>query len=117
MSASIVGSVSWHEFILLTLIFFGWIGYMTAASLGRTWRPAWHNVAYGFCLAGANRLLEMMLFQGDLSSLRGFLVASGYLIVVMLLSYRITVTKMMVTQYPWLYERTGLLGWREKSAG
>jgi len=117
MSADVVGSVSWPEFIFLTLIFFGWLGYMTASSLGRMWRPVWQNVVYGLMLGGACRLLEMMLFQGPLSSLRGFLIASAYIIVVMLLSYRIAVTKMMVTQYPWLYERSGLLGWREKSVG
>jgi len=117
MSVDIVGGVSWAEFIFLTLIFFGWLAYMAAASLGRLWRPVWLVVPYGLSLSAACRVLEMMLFQGNALSLRGFLVTSVYLLLVMMLSYRVATTKMMVTQYPWLYERTSLIGWREKSLG
>jgi hypothetical protein len=34
-----------------------------------------------------------------------------------LLGYRIKRTSQMTTQYSWLYERTGLLTWRERKAG
>jgi hypothetical protein len=32
-----------------------------------------------------------------------------------LLGYRTTRARQMTRQYPWLYERTGLLSWREKA--
>ena len=54
------------------------------------------------------------LFEGELLSLGGFIVDSAVLIVIGLLSYRLTLTRKMVTQYPWIYERAGLFGWREK---
>jgi branched-chain amino acid transport system ATP-binding protein len=37
------------------------------------------------------------------------------LIGIALLAYRITQAQKMVAQYPWLYQRTGLLSWRELS--
>jgi hypothetical protein len=32
------------------------------------------------------------------------------------LSFRLTLARQMPLQYPWLYERRGLFGWREKLA-
>jgi branched-chain amino acid transport system ATP-binding protein len=32
-----------------------------------------------------------------------------------LFSYRLTKARKMVSQYPWLYERSGLLNWRAKT--
>src|SRR5579871_3299117 len=116
MSDELVGSVSWSVFVGLTLIGFGWVAYMTATALGRTWRPWWHVLIYGVMLGVADRMMEMMLFQGYLLSGLGFVVATAYLIVVMLISYRIALSAMMISQYPWLYERTGLFSWRERSA-
>jgi len=31
------------------------------------------------------------------------------------LAYRLTQARKMVSQYPWLYDRAGLFGWRTKS--
>ncbi len=114
MSQDVVGSVSWSVFIGLTVVMFGWICYMTATALARTWRPWWSNLLYGAALGAADRLFEAMLFQGELLSLRGYLVATIYLVAVMLLSYRAALSYGMCTQYPWLYERSGLFGWRAK---
>jgi hypothetical protein len=38
------------------------------------------------------------------------------LLAVASLSFRVSRTSQMVTQYPWLYERTGLLSWRARAA-
>jgi hypothetical protein len=117
MADELVGSVSWPVFIGLTLIGFGWVGYMSATALARTWRPWWQVVVYGVFLGVANRLMEMMLFEGYLLSGLGYLVGTAYLIAIMLISYRIALSAMMISQYPWLYERTGLFSWRERPAG
>lgn len=47
----------------------------------------------------------------------GFLIDTTILIGISLLAYRMTQARKMVGQYPWLYERSGLLGWREKGRG
>jgi hypothetical protein len=31
-----------------------------------------------------------------------------------LFAHRVTMARKMVTQYPWIYERAGLLSWRRK---
>jgi hypothetical protein len=114
VSLELVGSVSWPVFVFLTLVAFGWVGLMAATALARMWRPWWSNIAYGLILGLANRLLEMMLFKGPLLSLQGYVVDTVYIVIVMLLSYRAALTRGMVVQYPWLYERSGPFQWRAK---
>jgi branched-chain amino acid transport system ATP-binding protein len=36
-------------------------------------------------------------------------------LVISLLAYRITQASKMVSQYPWIYERNGLFGWKPKA--
>lgn len=114
MSAEIVGSVSWPVFFFGTIVMFGWFAFMTAHGLANTWRPWTHCILYGLLLALGHRTYELMLFAGSLTSVRGFLVDAIYVIGVMLLSYRMTLARKMVRQYPWLYEPSGLFSWREK---
>jgi len=114
VAPELVGSVSWPVFFFVTVVLFGWVAMMAATALARMWRPWWSNIAYGLILGLANRLLEMMLFKGSLLSLQGYLVDTAYIIIVMLLSYRAAMTRGMVVQYPWLYERSGLFQWRAK---
>jgi branched-chain amino acid transport system ATP-binding protein len=109
-----VGSATWPVFYGLTLITFGWISYMAANALVRMWRPWWHNIAYGLILGVANRLFDVMLFDGRLT-LVSYAIDTTYIIAVMLLSFRIALRRRMLTQYPWLYERAFPLGWREKT--
>jgi branched-chain amino acid transport system ATP-binding protein len=114
VAQDLVGSVSWPVFIFVTLVLFGWVAMMAATALARMWRPWWANIAYGVILGLANRLLEMMLFKGHLLSPQGYVVDTLYIVIVMLLSYRAALTRGMVVQYPWLYERSGLFQWRTK---
>ena len=59
----------------------------------------------------------MMLFNGPLLSLQGYIVDTTYIVVVMLLAYRAALTRRMLIQYPWLYERVGPFEWRAKVTG
>jgi hypothetical protein len=44
-----------------------------------------------------------------------YYLSHGLIVVALaLLGYRLTRVSQMVTQYPWLYERTGPLSWRSK---
>jgi branched-chain amino acid transport system ATP-binding protein len=117
MAEELVGSVSWPVFVGLTLVMFGWLAFMAATALARMWRPWWSNIAYGLILGVGNRILEMMLYDGRLLSLRGYLVDTAYIVAVMLLFYRGALARRMVQQYPWLYERAGPFGWRERASG
>jgi branched-chain amino acid transport system ATP-binding protein len=44
----------------------------------------------------------------------GYLIDTAVLVSVSIFAYRFTQARKMASQYPWIYERTGLLGWREK---
>ena len=62
------------------------------------------------------------LFAGDVVTLVfvfgcltvGLLLHSLVLLAICLLGFRLTKARKMVSQYPWLYERVGLFGWRRK---
>lgn len=103
-------------FIGLTLVLFGGATFMTGYAVAETWRPAWQAVVYAALLGAANRLMGYLLFGGELLSVAGYLVDTAILIVIALFAYRVTRARKMTSQYPWLYERSGLFTWREKSA-
>jgi branched-chain amino acid transport system ATP-binding protein len=102
-------------FVLVTLVMFGGAAWQTGQALAQTWRPYWHMVVYGLMLAATDRLLLVLLFGGKLMALVPFLVAAIVLVGLGSFAYRLTQARKMVGQYPWIYERNGLLGWRERS--
>ncbi len=104
-------------FIGITVVLFGGAAFLMGQALADTWRPVWQNVAYGAILACGDRFLGFALFGGKLLSVPGYLVHAAVLIGISLFAYRVTRARRMVVQYPWLYERAGLFGWRDKGAG
>jgi hypothetical protein len=115
--------------LTLTFILFGGAAVLMGNAIADTWRPWWQNVVYGFLLAVADEFLGFALFGGPffvdslVSSDGGpfwpaflaYLVDAVIISAISLFAYRVTLARKMVTQYPWLYERAGLLGWREKA--
>ena len=110
---SILGT-SVGVFLGITVALMGFAAFMTGQALANTWKPMWHAVVYAILLGFADRFLTFALFEGELLSLSGYLVDTAVLVAVILLAYRITQVRKMVSQYPWLYERAGLFGWRQK---
>lgn len=100
-------------FIGLTVILFGGAAFMTGQAVGATWRPAWQVVPYAVLLAAADRFLSTALFGGRLFSLPAFLIATLVLVAIAFAAWRVTFVRKMVSQYPWLYRRTGLFSYRE----
>lgn len=105
---------SWPVFLCLTVALMGLAAFMTGRALADGWRPFWHAYFYCLLLGGADRFLVFALFGGELTSLPGYLLDSLVLFGVCSASYRITRVHRLVTQYPWLYERNGLFGFRSK---
>lgn len=101
-------------FIGLTCIVFGGASFMMGQAVARSWRPLWQILPYGLGLTLVNRFLVYALFDGDGLSVVGFIVDAIVIWALAALAYRMTQAYKMVAQYPWLYERAGLLGWREK---
>jgi hypothetical protein len=114
MTSGILGS-SLGLFLFVTVVMFGWAAWHTGQVLAHTWRPFWQNMLpYSFLLAAADRLFVVLLFEGELLSPVPFLVAWAVLLGLGGLAYRLTQVSKMVSQYPWLYERDGPFGWRQR---
>ena len=100
-------------FLGLTCGLGGGCAVMTGQALAATWRPMGLAVPYAILLATTTRFLAFALFGGTLLSLPAFLTNAVVLAALALASYRITLVRKMVSQYPWLYERDGLFDWRD----
>jgi hypothetical protein len=98
----------------LTLLLFGGAALATGRSLARHWRPPWQVVPYALLLGVGDRFLLYALFDGELLSASGSATGALILLLFCLLAYRITRVRLMLTQYPWLYEPKGPLSWRER---
>jgi hypothetical protein len=101
-------------FFGITVALMGFAAYMTGHALANTWKPIWHAAVYAALLGFGDRFLTFALFEGRLLSLTGYLIDTAVLTIIALVGYRLTQARKMVNQYPWLCERAGLFGWREK---
>jgi hypothetical protein len=103
-----------HVFILLTVVLGGGAAFLAGRGLARGWKPFWRLFFYMALLAAAVRFFHYALFDGDLLSLYYYLVTYAVLVGAACLGFRVMRTTQMVTQYRWLYERTGPLTWRAR---
>ncbi|MBC7950404.1 MAG: hypothetical protein H7Z12_01110 [Rhodospirillaceae bacterium] len=101
-------------FIGVTIVFMGGCAFMAGQALASTWRPLWQCYPYALGLGLIDRFLGFALFEGRLLSLPGYGIDTVVLLVVTLAAYRMTQARRMADQYPWLVERAGLFGWRDK---
>lgn len=107
-------------FIGITIVLLGFTAWMTGQGLARGWKPMWQLLPYGLLLGGADRFLTWGLFNEEKTEilwlLSGYLIDTAIIIAIAFLAYRFTQTGKMVSQYPWIYERSGPFGWRQKQS-
>ena len=101
-------------FIVLTVIIGGGAAFLAGRGLARSWTPFSRVFFYMALLAGAIRFFHYALFNGALLSPYYYLVTYAVLLAAASLGYRSMRTMQMVTQYRWLYERTGPFTWRPR---
>lgn len=101
-------------FVGVTCVIIGFAAYMTGQAMANTWRPVWQLFVYGALLGLASRFLIFSLFDGELLSVTGYVIDSVVLIAITWFAFRLTHARKMVNQYPWLYERAGLFGWKSR---
>ena len=104
-------------YVMLTCVLFGLTAFLTGQAVAEKWLSAWALVPAALGLAVGARFLTFALFNAPLLHLPGFLAQFVYLLAVAFVAWRLTLAYRMVAQYPWLYERAGLFGWREKGHG
>lgn len=101
-------------FLIMTVIIGGGAAFLAGRSLAAKWRPVWMPVAYMIPMGIALRFFHYALFEGALLSVHYFITDTLVLMAGALLGYRLTRVSQMISQYPWLYERSGPLSWRSK---
>jgi hypothetical protein len=100
-------------FIGLVVVITGGVAFLMGQAIARTWRPLWQAVGYSLLLAVASRFFVYALFDGSMLTATGYILDAAVLCSLSLFAFRLTRVQMMVTQYPWLYARSGALGYRE----
>lgn len=111
---SFIGT-TWPVFLTITVAIVGFAAYMTGQAVANTWGPAWQVIVYTLLFGVVARFLIFALFEGDLVSLTGYFASTTVLLAIALFAYRLTKARKMVHQYPWLYDRAGLFGWRPRA--
>ncbi|HEX9323124.1 MAG TPA: hypothetical protein VF913_13520 [Xanthobacteraceae bacterium] len=106
---------SWSEILFVTGILGGGAAWLSGRAIAGTWRPAWHVVGYMALLGAAIRFFHFALFDAELLSPLSYLADTLYVILVGGLAWRVTRAGQMARQYPWLYERTSPVTWRERA--
>ena len=110
------GSETLLQIILVTGVIGGGAAFLAGRAIAQTWRPFWSVVVYMAMLGAAVRFVHFALFEGTLLSPASYCTDALYLIAAGSLAWRMTRAAQMATQYYWLYERTGPLTWRARSA-
>jgi len=105
---------SFLQIVMVTGLIGGGAAWLAGRATARTWRPIGHVIVYMLLLGAAVRFVHFALFEGELLAVPSYLADTLYLIVAGTLSWRITRTNQMVTQYNWLYERASPVTWRER---
>ncbi|MEK9970773.1 MAG: hypothetical protein VW600_16655 [Ferrovibrio sp.] len=101
-------------FIGLNVILVGGCAFMMGQAVAGTWRPYYQIIPYSLLLAATGRFLAFALFQEELLAFLPYVSAAVVVLALASLGYQLTRADLMVNQYPWLYERVGLLRWRDK---
>ena len=110
-------SESLLQIALVTGVLGGGAAFMAGRAIAQTWRPFWSVLVYMAMLGAAVRFVHFALFEGTLLSPASYCADALYLVIIGSLAWRMTRAAQMATQYYWLYERTGPLSWRNRSAG
>ena len=111
MTSEAILSQSVPVFVILTIVF-GGCSWLAGQAAARGWRPLPVALAYATLIALAQRFLLFALRDASLLDPVGFALALVLFAAIAALAYRWNQVDMMVSQYPWLYERAGLLSWQ-----
>ncbi len=102
------------HFVLLTLVLGGAGGVASGRAVAGSWKSFAILPVYMVILSAVVRFLHYALFEEDLASVPGYVVALVVALLAAGYGYRSRRAEQMGLQYSWLYARSGPLGWRIK---
>ena len=100
--------------LLFNFVLVGPASFAAGQGVAITWRSLRQLVLYTALLSLGLRFFDYALAGGELWSIGGFFLGWFVQFAIAAFAYRLTRARQMVRQYPWLYERKGLLGWEER---
>jgi hypothetical protein len=103
------------QIVLVSGLIGGGAAWLAGRAIAQTWRPFGHVIGYMGLLGGAVRFAHYALFEATLLSPLSYAADTAFLLLMGLLSWRITHIGQTVKQYDWLYERAGLLSLRARA--
>jgi hypothetical protein len=103
-------------FVLVTLAMGGGAAFVSGRAIAQTWRPYWQLPLYMLPLAATIRFCHFALFGEPLLSLKSLGVDFVIACAVASLGFRTVRAGQMTSQYGWLFQRRGVLGWRRIEA-
>ena len=109
-------SESLGHILLVTGAIGGGAAWLAGQAIASTWRPFWHVLAYMALLGGGVRFVHFALFEAEFLSPLSYAADTLFLVAVSVLAWRMRRAAQMATQYYWLYERSGPLNWRPRTA-
>ncbi len=99
---------------LFNLALVGPASFAAGHAVAISWRP-WNRILlYSALLSAGLRFLDYALAGGELWSIGGFVLGWAVQLAAAAFAFRLTRARQMVRQYPWLYQRRGLLGWEQR---
>lgn len=107
------GSYVW-EFLFVTVVIGGFAARATGRANAATWRPRRQTFFYVLLIGLAARFLHFALFQRTLLAPQYFIFDEIILQLIAAWSYSKTRAEQMATQYRWLFEKKGTLGWARR---
>ena len=109
---SLYANESVFQVLFVTLVLGGGCALLAGRAIALTWRSIWIVVAAMIPMGLAVRFVHFALFNETLLAPLAFVVETIILLIVACLAFQRTRALQMVRQYYWLYEPSGLLGWR-----
>src|SRR4051812_13989537 len=114
LDATLLLGTTYPVFIGVTLVLMCGCAILMGRALASSWQPARRAVPYGLLLAITDRLIVYGLFNGNITSITGFVIDTYCILLAALITYRFTLARQMVRQYPWLYRPFLIFGWRKR---
>jgi hypothetical protein len=100
--------------VLFNIAIVGPASFAAGHAVAIAWRHPAKVAFYTGLLSAGLRFLDYALAGGELWSIGGFFLGWVVQLTFGAFAFRLTRTRQMVRQYPWLYRRKGLLGWEER---
>lgn len=112
---NLIWEVTFLEFVFVTVILGGGAAYLTGRATAQSWLPHYQLVVYLFLLTAATRFIHFALFSGTLIAPWYFVVDFVVLLAIGFLGNRVTRSKQMASQYGFVIEKSGIIGWKQRN--